>query len=80
MGSGSRTICILTDKTQIKCSQTVFHAATLLFSLCLVVTYTLHVSASLSHHQVCLFIKTCHTALIVATFMVAHLKPIFCCC
>jgi hypothetical protein len=31
----------------------------------LVVTCTLHVSASQNHHQMCLFIKTCHTALVI---------------
>jgi hypothetical protein len=29
---------------------------------------------SLSHHQVCVFMKMCHTAFVMATFIVAHLK------
>jgi hypothetical protein len=43
----------------------------------LVVTYTLHVSASQSHHQVRLFIETCHTALVIGNLYGCTSKTYF---
>jgi hypothetical protein len=57
----------------------VLRATNLLFLFCSLVTYTQHVSAIVSHHQVYLFFcGFCHTALVVDFILLWLKRSLFC--